>query len=314
MADAGSFFENEPVVIDASRVDGLVDWPALLEALRGHICPPSAWWPKAITCRPAKAAGLIPVELSTPPARPTPADAGNHAAAPCPPEPAAALTAAAPAPRKAARTVRRRPPMTTPPAKRRRRTTNPTRRCPGRAGRRRCSRGQDRRRSPPFSAGKAAAAARPGRPSRNGIVVAGAVLRACLRAARETTSSPRRPIRNRRPPWLSAAACCVPRQSASHARHTDLVVIGMVRSGGRAEASALPTVSIAHALSTGCAQRKRWAGARGDASARIFTTHLWTPNCWRSRKYIGVVEEPAGCQPARPTRRWSAWRWRHFTY
>ncbi|MCD0506003.1 hypothetical protein LPZ50_23700, partial [Bordetella petrii] len=40
MADAGSFFENEPVVVDASRVEDPIDWPALLQALRGHNLPP----------------------------------------------------------------------------------------------------------------------------------------------------------------------------------------------------------------------------------------------------------------------------------
>ncbi|HAP28126.1 MAG TPA: septum site-determining protein MinC, partial [Achromobacter sp.] len=40
MADAGSFFENEPVVIDASRVEETIDWPALVASLRGHNLPP----------------------------------------------------------------------------------------------------------------------------------------------------------------------------------------------------------------------------------------------------------------------------------
>ena len=33
MADAGSFFENEPVVIDASRVEEKIDWKALVACL-----------------------------------------------------------------------------------------------------------------------------------------------------------------------------------------------------------------------------------------------------------------------------------------
>ena len=80
MADAGSFFENEPVVIDASRVEEKIDWTALVAALRGHNLPPtSGWWPKAPTLQAARAAGLTPVELSTPrrPARPR----GRHRAA-----------------------------------------------------------------------------------------------------------------------------------------------------------------------------------------------------------------------------------------
>ena len=39
MADAGSF-ENEPVVVDASRVEETIDWPALIAELRGHNLPP----------------------------------------------------------------------------------------------------------------------------------------------------------------------------------------------------------------------------------------------------------------------------------
>ena len=36
MADAGSFFENEPVVVDASRVEETIDWPALIAAARAQ--------------------------------------------------------------------------------------------------------------------------------------------------------------------------------------------------------------------------------------------------------------------------------------
>ena len=39
MTDAGSFFENEPVVIDASRVDGALDWNTLVRALADHGLP-----------------------------------------------------------------------------------------------------------------------------------------------------------------------------------------------------------------------------------------------------------------------------------
>src|SRR3546814_4385857 len=66
MADAGSFFENEPVVIDASRVDEPIDWPALLTALRGHNLPPIGVVAEGANLKPAQAAGLAPVELSPP--------------------------------------------------------------------------------------------------------------------------------------------------------------------------------------------------------------------------------------------------------
>src|SRR5690606_40165109 len=66
MADAGSFFENEPVVVDASRVDEPIDWPALLAALRGHNLPPIGVVAAGANLQAAQAAGLAPVELSTP--------------------------------------------------------------------------------------------------------------------------------------------------------------------------------------------------------------------------------------------------------
>src|SRR5690606_1758157 len=72
MADAGSFFENEPVVIDASRVTEPVDWPALLGALRGHILPSFGGVAERYNLEAARAAGLTPVELSTPVPRPSP--------------------------------------------------------------------------------------------------------------------------------------------------------------------------------------------------------------------------------------------------
>ena len=51
-----------------------------------------------------------------------------------------------------------------------------------------------------------------------------------------------------------------------YARHTDLVVIGMVSQG--AEVIADGNVHVRPAA------RQAMAGARGDATARIFTTHL----------------------------------------
>ncbi|RBL84107.1 septum site-determining protein MinC, partial [Streptomyces cavourensis] len=72
MADAGSFFENEPVVIDASRVEENIDWTALVAALRGHNLPPIGVVAEGANLAAARAAGLTPVELSTPAARPVP--------------------------------------------------------------------------------------------------------------------------------------------------------------------------------------------------------------------------------------------------
>ncbi|MFQ6746888.1 septum site-determining protein MinC, partial [Bordetella pertussis] len=69
MADAGSFFENEPVVIDATRVDAPVDWPALLQALADHNLPPIGVVAEGANLQGARDAGLVPVELSTSVAR-----------------------------------------------------------------------------------------------------------------------------------------------------------------------------------------------------------------------------------------------------
>ncbi|AYN19879.1 septum site-determining protein MinC [Alcaligenes aquatilis] len=70
MKDAGSFFEDEPVVIDASAIDAPVDWTALVDALRQH-----KLHPVGIIAHPGHAdnaidSGLPHVELSNPPARP----------------------------------------------------------------------------------------------------------------------------------------------------------------------------------------------------------------------------------------------------
>lgn len=72
MADAGSFFENEPVVIDASRVAQPIDWPRLLQALRGHNLPPIGVVAEGANLEAAQAAGLVPVDLSTAGARAQP--------------------------------------------------------------------------------------------------------------------------------------------------------------------------------------------------------------------------------------------------
>ena len=70
MKDAGSFFEDEPVVIDASAIDAAIDWAALTDALRQH-----KLHPVGIIAHPDHADGAIDsglphVELSNPPARP----------------------------------------------------------------------------------------------------------------------------------------------------------------------------------------------------------------------------------------------------
>jgi septum site-determining protein MinC len=202
MTDAGSFFENEPVVIDASRVEETIDWTALLAALRGHNLPPIGVVAEGANLEAARAAGLTPVELSTPAARPAPViDTAppNDVATPVPSVPAAAIeTAPAPAEPAAAK--------------------------------------PDSEPLPEREASGATAAASP------------------------TPAVPH-----------SSSALVITRPLRSgqrvYARHTDLVVIGMVSQG--AEVIADGNVHVYGPL-----RGKAMAGARGDTSARVFTTHL----------------------------------------
>ena len=78
MADAGTFFENEPVVIDAGKVDEPIDWPALVKALRDHRLPVIGVVAQGANLQAAQACGLTPVDLS---ASPTRSAADTHHAA-----------------------------------------------------------------------------------------------------------------------------------------------------------------------------------------------------------------------------------------
>jgi septum site-determining protein MinC len=69
MADAGAFFENEPVVIDASRVEDLVDWPVLIKALSDHHLPVIGVVAQGANLSAAQACGLALVDLSASPVR-----------------------------------------------------------------------------------------------------------------------------------------------------------------------------------------------------------------------------------------------------
>jgi len=69
MADAGTFFENEPVVIDAVRVDDLIDWAPLIEAFKKHKLPVIGVVAQGDNLVQAQAYGLTPVDLSAAPAR-----------------------------------------------------------------------------------------------------------------------------------------------------------------------------------------------------------------------------------------------------
>ncbi len=70
MHDAGSFFENEPVVIDATLIDQPLDWAALVQALKAHRLHPVGVVALDSNLEPAKACGLVAVDLANPAPRP----------------------------------------------------------------------------------------------------------------------------------------------------------------------------------------------------------------------------------------------------
>jgi len=211
MAEAGSFFENEPVVIDAARLEAAPDWPALVAALRERNLPPIGVVASGAVLESAVAAGLTPVELSAPPVRPAPSAAAATAAA-----------AAAPMP-----STQSAEPLT------------------GTA------------QAPADAAGPAqpAEAHHPDAPATNG-------------QAQAHASNGARPAD---PPPAATPALVINRPLRSgqrvYARNTDLIVIGMVSPG--AEVIADGNIHVYGPL-----RGKAMAGARGDASARIFTTQL----------------------------------------
>jgi septum site-determining protein MinC len=303
MADAGSFFENEPVVIDASQVEESIDWPALLEALRGHNLPPIGVVASGDNLRGAREAGLAPVELSTPPQRAQQADAGNAAPPPMPTQPAAALTTA-PAPTSVASdgnaAIEAMTGATGPGAQ----AQAGAKAAPGGSSADAASKTDASSNGGPDGSaaeneeasadnqGKAGAAAGKNgsgtaagngnatEASANGNANGGAGAQGNAaprtqgapqpipsRAARETTSASSPTAGD--PQSSSALVITKPLRSGQrvYARHSDLVVIGMVSQG--AEVIADGNVHVYGPL-----RGKAMAGARGDTSARIFTTHL----------------------------------------
>src|SRR5690606_10981113 len=61
MHDAGSFFENEAVVIDAGEVTEPVDWKALISSLRKHSLHPVGVVAEGANLKAAQKAGLVEV-------------------------------------------------------------------------------------------------------------------------------------------------------------------------------------------------------------------------------------------------------------
>ncbi len=198
MHDAGSFFENEPVVIDASGLTEQVDWKGLVAALRKHALHPIGVVADGVNLEGALALGLAQVDLSSAPTRPAavPAQDKDMPVVAPPPEVGKPVTGEAAAP------------------------------------------------------GKAGAN---GSPAHNDA-----------EAPSEAQASPA-------PPAVAPAAMVVNRQLRSgqrvYARDTDLIVIGVVSQG--AEVIADGNIHIYGPL-----RGKAMAGARGDTSARIFTTQL----------------------------------------
>jgi septum site-determining protein MinC len=70
MSDAGSLFENEPVVIDATNITEPIDWAALAKALSSHALHPIGAIAQGENLKSANAIGLPLVDLSAVPARP----------------------------------------------------------------------------------------------------------------------------------------------------------------------------------------------------------------------------------------------------
>ncbi|WP_296559556.1 septum site-determining protein MinC, partial [Pigmentiphaga sp.] len=92
MEEAAGFFEDEPVVIDASRLAEPLDWNQLAEALKRHGLPTIGIMAPAELAESAREAGLALLSLSAAPVR---SPAPEPAAEPAP----AAQAAPAPAPR-----------------------------------------------------------------------------------------------------------------------------------------------------------------------------------------------------------------------
>ncbi|HEX7387637.1 MAG TPA: septum site-determining protein MinC [Castellaniella sp.] len=88
MREAGAFYENEAVVIDALNLEETPDWQALVTALRGyHLHPIGVQTSPALQVQ-ATQAGLAPVDLSAgpatakPPQKTAPKPAARRKAAP----------------------------------------------------------------------------------------------------------------------------------------------------------------------------------------------------------------------------------------
>lgn len=253
MHDAGSFFENEPVVIDATRVNTPLDWDALIAALRKHRLPPIGAMASAENAAGALAAGLTHVELSTPAPRPT----QNNAAV---------TTEAldAPLPTQVASSMATSDVITE--------SETPDQALIDTAA-------TDGENGAPDVDDTTESHAAGGRASSKkselkGLLAAGKGASTGIQAepalGRAAEPGPDSPAPLARAPQsASALVITKPLRSGQrvYARNSDLIVIGMVSQG--AEVIADGNIHVYGPL-----RGKAMAGARGDASARIFTTEL----------------------------------------
>lgn len=203
MADAGSFYEDEAVVIDAEGLTEPLDWAKVIHMLRQHSLHPVGVVAAGANLAAAQQAGLAAVDLSAPVTRPpsTPADARDV------------------------------PPVT----------------------------GSDARDDRDARSAKGATRGGGGSSSGSRRTAGSAETRKQAAGMAEA------------PAELAPAALVINRPLRSgqrvYARNTDLIVIGMVSQG--AEVIADGNIHVYGPL-----RGKAMAGARGDASARIFTTRF----------------------------------------
>lgn len=207
MADAGSFFENEAVVIDAQGLNDAIDWPTLISALRKHQLRPIGVMANDSNLEQARQCGLEPVDLSSAPVRstaPTETTPPPIVAKPAAPSATTKAGSASSAKAEPASPTSKASPATAPVK---------TQRAPAQSG----------DTEPTGTGNQPVAAMVINRPLRSGQRI--------------------------------------------YARGTDLIVIGMVSQG--AEVIADGNIHVYGPL-----RGKAMAGARGDTSAKIFTTQL----------------------------------------
>lgn len=213
MAEAGSLFEHEPVVLDATGLSSAPDWHGLVTLLAQHKLPViGVMGPDGTLIDSARQAGLCKVEISTLNTRQ-------------PPEPTILTEPVADAVKLA-------------PA----------------ANVRTVSAATDTSATPPPSPPPAAAPKKPATPPRNQGRSNEPVIRETIREV---------PV----PVPTMVLARQLRSGQRVYARNSDLIVIGVVSRG--AEVIADGNIHVYGPL-----RGKAIAGARGNASARIFTSHL----------------------------------------